>query len=131
MKLAIEFNEKFWKWLANFWTFLTMAFFVVDFLRQGRYDNLAGALGAIYISILGLYAGAKEYERWQGHHFSRYLGELFVVFWTALMSAFIVAIVVSQNAYRLPAEFITVYISVLGIFALTQKSKNWYKQKNK
>lgn len=131
MKLYVEFSERFWKILANVWTFVIMAFFIVDFLAFDKYDSAAGALSAIYISILGLYAGTKEYERWHGHHFSRYLGEYFVIFWTALIVGFVAAIVASHNAYKLPPEFITVYISVLGIFALTQKSKRWYKNKNR
>jgi len=106
-----------------------MAFFMVDFFTYGRYDFIAGSLSAIYLAILGLFAGTKEYERWHGHHFSRYLGEYFVIFWTALIVAFIAVTLLTQRPYRLPAEFITVYISVLGIFALTQKSKNWYKNR--
>lgn len=129
MKPFLELDERFWKVLANVWTLVAMAFFMVDFFTYGRYDFLAGSLSAIYLAILGLFAGTKEYERWHGHHFSRYLGEYFVIFWTALIVAFIAVTLLTQRPYRLPAEFITVYISVLGIFALTQKSKNWYKNR--
>jgi uncharacterized membrane protein len=129
MKPFLELDERFWKVLANVWTLVAMAFFMVDFFTYGRYDFLAGSLSAIYLAILGLFAGTKEYERWHGHHFSRYLGEYFVIFWTALIVAFIAVTLLTQRPYRLPTEFITVYISVLGIFALTQKSKNWYKNR--
>ena len=129
MKPFLELDERFWKVLANVWTLVAMAFFMVDFFTYGRYDFIAGSLSAIYLAILGLFAGTKEYERWHGHHFSRYLGEYFVIFWTALIVAFIAVTLLTQRPYRLPAEFITVYISVLGIFALTQKSKNWYKNR--
>lgn len=105
-----------------------MAFFIIDFLSFGKYNELAGTISAIYISILGLYAGTKEYERWRGRHFSRYLGEFFTLFWTALIIIFILIILLTENNYRLPSEFVTVYISVLGVFALTQQSKNWHKK---
>ena len=122
------FTERFWKILANIWTFLSMAFFTVDFLTYGKYDSLAGAIGASYIVILGLYVGTKEFDRWKGNHFSRYMGEYFVIFWTVLLIGFIAAIILSANSYRLPSEIITIYISVLGIFAITQKSKSWHKK---
>lgn len=128
MKQNLEFTERFWKILANVWTLLSMAFFAVDFLNYGKYDSIAGAVGVSYIAILGLYAGTKEYDRWQGNHFSRYMGEYFVVFWTVLLVGFLAAIIISQNSYRLPSEIITIYISVLGIFAITQKSKSWHKK---
>ena len=105
-----------------------MAFFTVDFLTYGKYDSLAGAIGASYIVILGLYVGTKEFDRWKGNHFSRYMGEYFVIFWTVLLIGFIAAIILSANSYRLPSEIITIYISVLGIFAITQKSKSWHKK---
>ena len=105
-----------------------MIFFIIDFLSFGKYNELAGAISAIYISILGLYVGRKEYERWRGRHFSRYLGEYFTLFWTALMIGFILTIMIAENDFYLPSEFVTVYISVLGVFALTQQSKNWHKR---
>ena len=126
----LDFTERFWKILVNVWTLASMAFFAVDFLNYGKYDSIAGAVGATYIAILGLYAGTKEYDRWKGNHFSKYMGEYFVVFWTILLIGFLAIIVLSSNnpAYRLPAEIITIYISVLGIFAITQKSKSWHKK---
>ena len=108
-----------------------MAFFVADFFRFGQYDAISEFFSAIYIVVLGIYASTKEFERWHGRHFSRYLGEYFTIFWTALAIIFLAAIIFTNQTYHLPDNFLTVYISVLGIFALTQKSKNWYKQKNK
>ncbi|TSC53507.1 MAG: hypothetical protein LiPW39_227 [Parcubacteria group bacterium LiPW_39] len=129
MKLYVEFSERFWKILANVWTFASMAFFVIDFFRPGHYNYLAGPLSAIYISILGLFAGTKEIERWRGCHFSKYLGEYFVVLWTILLLGFFVASILLRDFYRPSSELVTVYISVLGIFILTQKSKRWYKNR--
>ena len=106
-----------------------MAFFIVDFWEQGKYAFLAGPISAIYLSILGLFAGVKEMDRWRGQHFSRYLGEYFVVLWTMLLVVFFIIVILTNKFYYISNELITVYIAVLGIFALTQKSKKWYKNK--
>ncbi|KKS15912.1 MAG: hypothetical protein UU71_C0012G0026 [Parcubacteria group bacterium GW2011_GWB1_41_6] len=44
------------------------------------------------------------------------------------MIGFILTIMIAENDFYLPSEFVTVYISVLGVFALTQQSKNWHKR---
>jgi len=48
-----------------------------------------------------------------------------------MLIAFFAACLLSNNFYHISSELITVYISVLGIFALTQKSKKLYKIKRK
>ena len=54
---------------------------------------------------------------------SRFLGESYIVIWTAIMIIFVLTATFSAGRYRLPAEFAIIYTSIIGIFALTQHSK--------
>lgn len=113
-----------WKWLANLWAILTILLYLVDFFSGNKYNASAGATSVIYISLLGLYAGSKEFDRWTSTHRSISFGEIFIVLWTALMVMMAVLAPFSQGKLTVPSEAITTYIAVLGVFAITQKSKN-------
>jgi len=123
MKNKIWPDRQTLKSVLNFWTFITMALFILDFFSGNKFDSSASAIGIIYLAILGIYAGEKEYTRWQDGFVSRFIGEFFLVIWTILMAVFAVAAPVSAGAFKIPADFAIIYTSVVGVFAVTQRSK--------
>lgn len=122
-------NDKIWRQLSNLWTFAAMGFFMFDFFTLDKFSGYAAAVSIIYISILGIYAGTKEFDRWQDSHFSKRKGEFFVILWTILILFFIITAIVSGGKYKMPSEFTATYIALLSIFALTQRSKFLHNQK--
>ncbi|MCR4280511.1 MAG: hypothetical protein NUV82_03750 [Candidatus Komeilibacteria bacterium] len=116
-------NLHIWKILANFWSLFTLVFFWLAFMNPGNFDNVLSSISIIYAAILALYVGTKEFSRWKNPGFSsRYLGEVFVVIWTLVMMIFIIITAINPT-HSLPSEFAATYITVMGIFAISQKSK--------
>ena len=124
-------RKKFWRFLADFWAIATMALFVFEIFVMKKSDTIANLASIVYIAILGVYAGKKEFYRWrQQHYLSLHWGEVFVVYWTGLM---LVTFVFSiWNGLRLPEGLTATYVAVISIFALTKKSKSlYYKKKSR
>ncbi len=113
-----------WKWLANLWAVLTLILYLIDFFSGNKYNASAGATSVIYISLLGLYAGSKEFDRWTSSHPSVSYGETFIILWTVTMILMALWAPFSQGRLSVPSEAVTTYIAVLGVYAITQKSKN-------
>ena len=84
-------------------------------------------MSVIYIGVLGLYVTSKEYYRWKSKEKfeSKYFGEIYVVIWTIIMLTFVMVAFISNGLMKIPGEFVTTYISALGIFAISQQSKNF------
>ncbi len=122
-------NEKIWRYLTNFWTIILFIFLIFDFLNNNRYDFLIGPFAAIYLGVLGLFVSSKEFNRWHDHHKGEHPGEWYIVIWTVLIIILLLLNIFYNKNYYLPSEIIASYIAVLGIFAITQKSKTFYKQK--
>ncbi len=120
-----------WKRLTNLWTLITISLFTLDFLSHHRYPSGAASVGAIYIGILGLYVGTKEFDRWQHDYASTAKGERFIVAWTAIVIAMALWAVLSGGRYTLPTEIVATYIAVLSVFALSQRSKFLNTQRRK
>ena len=100
-----------------------MGFFMFDFFTNDKYGGYAAAISIIYIAILGIYVGTKEFDRWQEKHHSKRKGEMFIFVWTFIIIFFIITAIASGGKYRMPSEFTATYIALLSIFALTQRSK--------
>lgn len=100
-----------------------MIFIVMNFFSMDFYSDLIAPLSALYAGILTIYVGTKEFDRWYDLHDGRHPGELFVIFWTALISSLFVVSFISGTHYHLASDIIADYILVLTVFALTQKSK--------
>jgi ABC-type Mn2+/Zn2+ transport system permease subunit len=111
------------KVILNFWTFVTMVLFVLDFFSGNQYNSTSSAIGLIYLSVLGIYASEKEYVRWKNKFASQFFGEFFIVTWTTIMLIFVATAPFSNGNLRVPGEFVVVYTSVVGVFAITQYSK--------
>lgn len=128
--MSVFRDEKIWRWLTNFWTLVVMAFLVVDFYLYGAYDFLIAPLSVIYIGVLGLYAGTKEFDRWyELHGERRHPGEWFVLIWTIVIFCLFTFSFFIKDGRKISPEAIATYIMVLSVFALTQQSKALYRRK--
>jgi len=125
-------SEKIWRILTNLWTVVFMAFLVGDFFMKNKFEYLIAPFSVIYIGILGLYVGTKEFDRWYEIHDSRHPGEVFVIAWTAVIISLLgFSLFLNDGGYHVSSEAIADYIMVLSVFALTQKSKKMHERKHK
>ena len=124
-------DERFWRILSALWTAIFIPLIIVDFFIEGKYEFLVAPMSAVYLGVLGLYAGTKEFQRWYDNHRSRHPGEWFVVIWTFVMAALFLTSFYLDGKYTISSDIIADYIMVLTIFALTQKSKSLYQKKRK
>lgn len=125
------YRETFWRIMVNFWTLAILIFIIINFWSAGEYDHLTGPFGILYTSVLTLYIGTKEFDRWYEKHIGRHPGEWFVIVWTALMFGLFTFSIFWGAPYHVPSDVVAVYIAVLSLFALTQKSKQLYRDKKK
>jgi len=125
----INFKKKnheilFWKALTNFWGILTATVFYFTFFKIWNLGHILTEVAVIYLSILSIFTSIKEFDRWKSKDYlSKYHGEIFILAWTMLMLIFI-AVSATRPDYQLYSQFTATYLSVLGIFAITLKSKN-------
>jgi len=120
----------FWKNLSNFWGTVALLLFVIDFFSFHAYNIAASSVAVIYIGVLSLYVGSKEFYRWKIKEVfpSKYFGEIHVIIWTIVMATFVVVAFMSGGWLKIPGEYVATYISVLGIFAISQQSKSFRKK---
>ena len=112
-----------WKYLTNFWSLLTLLIFILAFIFPGQLNGVLSTIAIIYASILGIYVGSKEIARWRNKDFiSKHYGEIFIILWTITIVAMIVTSIIDKE-YQIRSEFTATYITILGIFAISQKSK--------
>jgi hypothetical protein len=129
MKNKLFDQQLLLKLLVNSWAFLTLIIFWLDFLKSGLFDSLTSVIGIIYVGILGIYAGNKEFDRWQVHHQSKFRGEIFVLIWTLSIIAMTIIAITTNEIVQLPKDTAAIYTAVLAIFAISQKSKTLFGQK--
>ncbi len=114
----------FWRFLTYTWAFLAAIFFVLDFFKIINCSHSLETIAILYISILSIFTSIKELHRWKSKKFfSQYKGEIFVLFYTLLIIVFIVLDIIYPNKYSIREEFITTYLAILGIFAISYNSK--------
>ncbi|MFA5021524.1 MAG: hypothetical protein WC508_00370 [Patescibacteria group bacterium] len=116
-------NRRIFKLILNVWTVVTIFLFSLDFFSGGRYNSSAATIGIIYLAILGLYAGEKEFTRWKDNFISKFLGEGFVIVWTVIVILFAVTAPLSEGRFKIPGELAVVYTSVVGVYIITKRSK--------
>lgn len=129
--LLVFRDEKIWRFLTNFWTLAFIFLLVVNFFDGDQFNFLIAPMSVIYIGILGLYVSTKEFDRWYDLHESRHPGEVFVMAWTAVIFGLLILSVVLRDGYHVSSEAVAVYIMVLSVFALTQKSKKLHQKKGR
>lgn len=120
----IGIKESFWRWLTNFWTIVIYLALIFDFIKNGKFDDLLGPLVSIYVPILIIYAGTKEFARWHDYHEGRHPGEVFVILWTILILGIYISSYVLNRNYHISSEVISAYITVLGVLAITKQSRS-------
>ena len=128
-KENIFFDRFVLKVILNFWTVLTMALLVADFLSGHRFSVSATAISIIYLAILGIYTSEKEYARWRDNFQSKFVGESFVIGWTIIMAFFVILAAFFSDIYQVPEEFAAMYTAIIGIFAVSYHSKRIHKRK--
>src|SRR3989344_2622776 len=124
-------NEKLWRNLTNFWMYFFMLFLVADFFSRGGYDFLIAPFSAIYIAVLSIYVGTKEFDRWYDYYDGKHPGEISVLVWTVLMIFLFMVSAFSSTGYKISSEVVAVYIMVMSVFVLTQRSKSIYSANKK
>lgn len=125
------FNDfNFWRKLINFWSFLFFFFIIYDFFNP-LLGNVLEILSTVYIGVLAIYVGDKEFERWYNRHQSRHPGEIFIIIWTVLIFSLIFFGSIFKEAYKIPGAIVSSYIAVLTILVITSKSKALYRDRRK
>lgn len=124
-------SANLWRYLVYFWTVVFYAVSIGDFIGNNTLTNYLGPLAAIYVGILAVYVGQKEFQRWCHMHDGRHPGEWFVIGWTLLVFSFLILDFIFSKPYIIPDVLIYTYITVLGVLAITIKSKKIYRKKHK
>jgi hypothetical protein len=127
--MSVFRDEKIWRFLTDFWTMVLLVFLIANFITKGGYDFIGASFSVIYVGVLGLYVGTKEFDRWYELHDGRHPGEIFIAVWTVVIFLMLGAQLFLGKGYQLPQEAIADYIMVLSVFALTQKSKKLHQKK--
>jgi phosphatidylserine synthase len=119
-----ENDLNFWRVITDFWGVITALAFIIAFFNVLDLNEPLRSMTIIYVSILSIYAGVKEFTRWKEKNFvSRHNGEIFIFFWTILVIIFVVLSAYNPDKYRVPGELTGTYLSILGVFAISRKSK--------
>jgi len=124
-------EKKFWRFFSSFWGVLYFIIAAISFFSETPYEYILGPLGTVYIASLGIFVGSKEFDRWHNKHSGKRRGEMFVVAFSLLMLAFFVSSFVTKGEYQITPDVTAVYIAVLSVFLIGQKSKELYGTRNK
>ncbi len=127
----IRSNPKFWWYLVNLWSLVVFAAIIFNFARNGAFDQQMDTLLVIYIALLAIYAGDKEFERWHDNHQSRHPGEVFVLIWTVLMVGLAVCQFIFDKPSGLTSDVVAAYIAVLSVLAVTRRSRALYARRRR
>lgn len=128
---TIRRSPKLWWYLLNLWSLVVFAAIIFNFAGNGVYDKQMDALLVIYIALLAIYAGDKEFERWHDNHQSRHPGEIFVFIWTVLMAGLAVCQFIFDKTSGLTSEIVATYIAVLSVLAVTRRSRALYAKRRR
>jgi hypothetical protein len=118
-----------WRYGVNLWSFVLFTLIIVDFVHNNRFQDIVGPVAAIYTATLAIYSTEKEFERWREFYDGRHPGEIYVFLWTIIIAGILFTDFALGKPYRMPSEIISTYIVVLGILAITKKSKSLHHTK--
>ena len=116
-------SSNFWRYLANFWAIVLHALIIADFLFKNGLEHFMRPVCSIYIAALAVYSARKEFERWHDYHVGRHPGEVYVITWTILMVIMFTLQLIYHETYEVSEIVWSTYIVVIGILAITKKSK--------
>ena len=113
--------------LLLLYTIVYLAMMIVDFSAREKFDMPTGMM-AVYIALLGAYAGDKEIRRWMGKETPPKMGSIFVYIWLIF---FLIAFVIHSiwQSFTLPGDLSPVALQVLGVFFGSKASKKIYDMK--
>lgn len=114
--------------LVNAWSVVLFFGIVVDLIYLNAYDSVLGIISDIYVSVLTIYGGNKEFARWNNQHKNGHKGEVLIFFWTTLMLILIIFDLLRDD-YKMPKVVITDYIAFITILVITYRSKMAHKSK--
>lgn len=124
-------EKKFWRFFSSFWGVLYFIVAAINFFGETSYEYIIGPLGTVYIASLGIFVGSKEFDRWHDKHPGKRRGEMFVVTFSLLMLVFFIFSFITKGEYQVTPDVTAVYIAVLSVFVIGQKSKELYGTRNK
>ncbi len=120
-----------WRHLVNFWAIVLYVLILADFFTRNGLVDFLGPISSIYIAVLAVYSTQKEFERWHDYNIGRHPGEVYVFVWTVLIIILLALEVIYRHVYKLPGEVFMTYIVVIGILAITKRSKSSYLSKKR
>lgn len=124
-------SERIWRFLAHMWMAGLIGAGEADFHLNGTLTEVLSVLSIIYVAVLAIYAGTKEFSRWnQLYKSKRHPGEISVFVWTIFMASLLIEKSIFKQGYVIPSVLISTYIAVLTIFALTMRSKSEHERSN-
>ena len=110
--------------MVNLWSLVAFIVFILHFFSRGIFETADSMISILYPAILTIYATQKEYMRWKSPSYHpHFLGEFYVVIWTAVFIAFVLISTFTRGYYKVTLEMVTTYLAVLSIYAITKKSK--------
>jgi hypothetical protein len=120
------FSISIWRHLVNFWTLVMYIAVVADFFLKNALVEFLGPICAIYVALLAVYTTQKEFERWYDKNIGKHPGEIYVIVWTAIIFILVVLEIIYHEVYTLPSEVFSTYLVVMGILAITRRSRANY-----
>ncbi|MFZ2522353.1 MAG: hypothetical protein WAX44_03940 [Minisyncoccia bacterium] len=120
-----------WRNIVNIWTLVFYIIALLDLYFENHLKEFLVPISIIYVTILAVYTSQKEFERWHDYNIGRHPGETYVYIWTVLIVTLFIFDFIYGEHYEVPDEVFTTYLVVLGILAITKKSKSNYIKKRK
>ena len=114
---------RIWRLVADFWTLAAFAVIIEDFRVGGGLENLIGPIMALYVVVLAIFSAEKEFERWHLFNSGRHRGEVYVFAWTVVIFGIFLTTYLTHSKYKMSPEIFSTYVVVLGILAITRRSK--------
>ena len=125
------FSSSLWRHIVNFWSIVLYITILLDFFVDDKFAKIIGPVCALYVAVLVVYSAEKEFERWHDYHTSRHPGEVYVIVWTVLIFTLLVLELIYRSNYTIPDSIFSTYIVVLGVLAITKKSREKYNEEKK
>ncbi len=123
-------NSNLWRYLLNIWTLIFYGIIIGDYFKNNSLHIFIEPVSAIYLAVLAVYSTQKEFQRWHNYNIGFHPGEKYVIIWTILIIILFILDATNTN-YVLPSEVFTAYLVVIGILAITKRSKkNYLNKKN-
>lgn len=108
------------------WGTLYLVLITLDFFFANKYEYILGSFGVLYIAVVSIFVGSKEFDRWHNTHPGKRHGEFFVIAFSFLLVVFFISSFFLGPEYKVGTDVIATYIAILSVYVLSQKSKELY-----